>query len=208
MAMRIGRRRFLAGTAGAAIGGLSADLTPDAACAASPTGTRAALTATICTYCSVGCGAVVTVADGKLAAVEGDPAHPVNAGALCARGLAMVHAANSPRRVNTVRYRAPGAAAWEEKDWDWALDQIACRIQTARDAGAKKTDANGSPANRTETVACLGGAALGNEECDLFDTFARALGIVYFDHEDRLGLPPVGGLNRSNPPCRPEFRTE
>jgi anaerobic selenocysteine-containing dehydrogenase len=175
--MQIGRRQFLAGTAGAAIGGLGAELTPEAACAASPTGSTAALTATICTNCSVGCGALVAVADGKLVSVEGDPAYQVNAGALCARGLAMVHAANSRRRVTTVRYRAPGAAAWEEKDWNWALEQIGRRIQTAR----------GAAAGQVETIACLAGSVLGNEESGLVGDFARALGIVYVDHEDRLG---------------------
>lgn len=42
---------------------------------------------TTCGYCSVGCGMLLGVRDGKAVAVQGDPDHPVNQGRLCPKGL-------------------------------------------------------------------------------------------------------------------------
>ena len=44
----------------------------------------------------------------------------------------------------------------------------------------------GRVANRTEAVACLGGAALDNEECYLLVKAMRALGLVYIEHQARI----------------------
>ncbi len=42
---------------------------------------------TTCGYCSVGCGMLLGVKEGRAVAVAGDPAHPVNRGRLCPKGL-------------------------------------------------------------------------------------------------------------------------
>jgi anaerobic selenocysteine-containing dehydrogenase len=42
---------------------------------------------TTCGYCSVGCGMLIGVRDGRAVAVQGDPDHPVNRGRLCPKGL-------------------------------------------------------------------------------------------------------------------------
>ena len=47
-------------------------------------------------------------------------------------------------------------------------------------------DDKGRVVNRTETLAGLGGAALDNEECYLWSKLARALGIVYLEHQARI----------------------
>ena len=44
---------------------------------------------TICCYCSVGCGAIVSVYEDGILKIEGDPDHPINEGTLCSKGLAM-----------------------------------------------------------------------------------------------------------------------
>ncbi|MBF8748547.1 bifunctional nitrate reductase/sulfite reductase flavoprotein subunit alpha [Pseudomonas monteilii] len=41
----------------------------------------------VCPYCGVGCGIVMTVADGKVSKVAGDKQHPSNFGRLCTKGL-------------------------------------------------------------------------------------------------------------------------
>ena len=46
---------------------------------------------TTCGYCSVGCGMLVGVRDGRAVAVQGDPDHPVNRGRLCPKGLTEHH---------------------------------------------------------------------------------------------------------------------
>lgn len=42
---------------------------------------------TTCGYCSVGCGMFIGIRDGRAVSVRGNPAHPVNRGMLCPKGL-------------------------------------------------------------------------------------------------------------------------
>jgi formate dehydrogenase major subunit len=142
-------------------------------------------TTSICPFCGVGCGLVAYTANGKLVAVEGDPEHPINQGTLCSKGQAVFEVVTSPRRLQKVRYRAPGSDHWEEKPLKWAINTVAQRIKETRDASFIPT-ADGVPVNRTEALACIGGAALNNEECYLISKLARALGIVYLEHQARL----------------------
>jgi len=43
----------------------------------------------VCRFCGVGCGILVASAEGRVTAVKGDPASPVNRGLLCAKGYAL-----------------------------------------------------------------------------------------------------------------------
>jgi formate dehydrogenase major subunit len=92
----------------------------------------------------------------------------------------------NPRRLQQVKYRAPGSSEWEEKSWDWAIDQMARRIKDTRDAHFIATDAEGRTVNRLEGIASLGGAALDNEECSLIVKAMRALGLVFIEHQARI----------------------
>jgi formate dehydrogenase major subunit len=184
--MEIKRRTFLAASSGSLVGLLGLDLGRGAAYAAQAQVDRARMTTTICPFCAVGCGAIVLVARGKVVHVEGDPDHPISCGSLCSKGSAIVQVADNPRRLTTVKYRAPGSSEWEEKDWDWALRRIAEKVQKTRDATFTAGDPAGRTVNRTEGVACLGGAALNNEECYALGKLARALGLVYVEHQARV----------------------
>ena len=148
-------------------------------------------TPTICCFCAVGCGAVVGAQDGRVVSLEGDPDHPVNQGSLCSKGVAMaqlntVDGEVNRKRLQKVKYRAPGSSAWEEKEWDWAIEQIAQRIKGARDQHFIEADGEGRTVNRVEAIASLGGAALDNEECSLIVKAMRALGLVYIEHQARI----------------------
>jgi formate dehydrogenase major subunit len=92
---------------------------------------------------------------------------------------------NNSRRLQKVLYRAPGAKAWEEKSWDWALERIAARVKEMRDKSFKTT-VDGRVVNRTEAMACLGGSALDNEEAYALVKLMRSLGLVYVEHQARL----------------------
>ncbi len=140
---------------------------------------------TICPYCGVGCGAIVSVRDGKVINIEGDPDHPINRGSLCSKGSAMYQIANNERRLTKVRYRAPGSDHWEEKPWRWAIQRIARLVKDTRDATFQATE-GGNVVNRTMGIAGLGGAALDNEECYAYSKLARSLGIVYLEHQARI----------------------
>lgn len=154
-------------------------------------------TTTICCYCSVGCGGICSVINGELVNLEGDPDHPINRGALCSKGSAQFNLRNiynpesgklepNPYRLTKVKYRAPGASEWEEKDWAWAIDEIAKRVKATRDANYETTDANGVTVNRTEAIGNLGGASLDGEECYAVQKFARALGVTWIEHQARI----------------------
>ena len=99
-----------------------------------PLKTRGATeTRTVCPFCGVGCGQVVATREGKVINIEGDPAHPISEGTLCSKGASAIQVVNNSRRLQKVLYRAPGAKAWEEKSWDWALERIAARVKETRD---------------------------------------------------------------------------
>ena len=140
----------------------------------------------ICPYCGVGCGMIVASENGKIGNIEGDPDHPINQGALCAKGSAVFQVANNERRLGKVLYRAPGKANWEAKSWDWAITEIAKRVKTTRDATWVAKDGEGRVVNRTEAIAQLGGAAHDNEECYLLSKMARSLGLAYLEHQARI----------------------
>ncbi len=63
----------------------------------------------ICPYCAVGCGTLISVKDGQIINVEGNPDSPINEGNLCPKGAATFQMVTTPLRVTKVRYRAPGA---------------------------------------------------------------------------------------------------
>jgi formate dehydrogenase major subunit len=142
---------------------------------------------TICPYDGSGCGFIVATENGKVTNIEGDPDHPINHGGGCAKGQSIRQlAADNPRRLGKVLYRAPNSAEWQEKDWDWALPEIAKRIKSTRDSTFETKDVQGRTVNRTTGIANLGGAALDNEECYLLAKMARSLGIVYLEHQARI----------------------
>jgi anaerobic selenocysteine-containing dehydrogenase len=150
-------------------------------------------TPTICCFCGVGCGAIVASApgpDGKLKVVniEGDPDHPINQGSLCSKGqaLAQINLDVGKKRLRKPLYRAPGSSEWEEKSWEWTIEEIAKRIKATRDKYFIVQDDEGRTVNRLEAIASLGGAALDNEECSLIVKAMRSLGLVYIEHQARI----------------------
>ena len=141
----------------------------------------------VCYFCHQQCGVLVHVKDGEITAIEGDPDHPINRGASCAKGATLRQlSADNPWRLSKVLYRAPGGTEWQEKSWDWAVDRIANNIKKTRDTYWTETDEQGYRVNRTDAIANVGGSALDNEECYLLAKMARAIGVVYLEHHARI----------------------
>jgi formate dehydrogenase major subunit len=189
--MEISRRSFLAATgatgAGALLGFLGLNLRPSVAYAAQTTVKRGKVFTTICPYCGVGCGAIVEVDDaGKIINIEGDGEHPISQGALCSKGASLYQLHDNPRRLQKVKHRKPGASDWEELSWGQAMRMIAERVKKTRDETWVGTDADGHTVNRTDGIACLGGAALDTEECYLLVKAMRAMGLVWIEHQARI----------------------
>lgn len=189
--MKISRRGFLKFTGGSAIAAtlakMGVSLTSCQTYLADPALRikEAKETSTICPYCGSGCGQIVSVVNGKVVNIEGDPDNPINQGAQCSKGSALYQVAVNPQRLTKVLYRAPGSANWEEKDWDWAIDRIAKKFKATRDANFIEKESD-IPVNRTEAIGNFGGAALDNEECYLLSKAMRGLGIVYLEHQARI----------------------
>src|SRR5579864_7133879 len=112
--------------------------------------------------CPDACGVLITVEDGRAVKLQGDPAHPVTRGFLCAKVAKYLDRVYSPQRVLYPMRRvvakgpripdsagqgaptperaqaAPAARTFERITWDEALDEIARRFQQlAREFGSE-----------------------------------------------------------------------
>jgi len=200
--MAVSRRDFLKlSGSGLAAATLGFNLAPVEAKAQDLAIRYAKETTTICPYCSVGCGMIVHTLGGNIINVEGDPDHPINEGTLCPKGSSVYQLRDNKARVTKPMYRAPGTAEFKEVTWEWALDEIAKRTKSTRDATFQPTskikikEKVGSAevekeieavVNRTMGIASVGSAALDNEECYLYQKFLRGLGLVYIEHQARI----------------------
>jgi anaerobic selenocysteine-containing dehydrogenase len=86
--------------------------------------------------CPDACGVLITVEDGKATRIQGDPAHPVTRGFLCAKVAKYLDRVYSPQRVLYPMRRVAvkganqnGGKAFERISWDAALDEIAARFR-------------------------------------------------------------------------------
>lgn len=187
--MEISRRGFLASTGAAGtsalLAGLGLDLGSGVALAAKVKPQRGKIFTTICPFCGVGCGQIVEVQDGKIVGIEGDPDHPINEGSVCSKGAALYQVHHNERRLRKVKYRKPGADAWQELSWEQAIPMIAQRVKQARDA-TWVGQHDGLMINHTSGIACLGGAALDTEECYLLSKAMRGLGVIWLEHQARI----------------------
>ena len=191
--MELSRRDFLklsGATAGgvALLGVLPKDKVSAAGPKAIPLRKRIGETLTICPYDASGCGFIVAADGENVVNLEGDPEHPINQGAACAKGASLsqlrtVDGKLNPRRLTKPQVRRAGSDKWEPIEWDDALDEIARWIKKTRDETLVETDANGYTVNG---IASLGGAALDNEECYLLIKMLRTLGVVNVEHQARI----------------------
>jgi formate dehydrogenase major subunit len=134
----------------------------------------------VCPYCAVGCGQVVSVRDGRITNIEGDPSSPISRGRLCPKGSATFQLVTGSYRQDRVRYRRPGGTEWEPLALDDAMDMVAARVRAARDASWDPVH------RRTLAFAHLGGATLDNEENYLIKKLFTALGAIQIENQARI----------------------
>ena len=90
--------------------------------------------ATTCRECSAACGVIAETRDGRTIKLEGNPDHPVNRGALCARGQAALQGLYNPDRYRGPMVRRNGHL--ESAGWDEALQIFAQKLGETRSRGA------------------------------------------------------------------------
>jgi len=78
---------------------------------------------TTCYMCACRCGINVHLSQGRIRYIEGNPAHPVNRGVLCAKGAAGIMQHYSPARLDKplLRVGERGEGKFREIEWDEAL---------------------------------------------------------------------------------------
>lgn len=78
---------------------------------------------TTCYMCACRCGIRVHLKNGRVRYIDGNPAHPVNRGVICAKGAAGVKQHYSPARLSKplLRVGERGAREFREIEWEEAL---------------------------------------------------------------------------------------
>ena len=143
----------------------------------------------VCPYCAVGCGLLLHVRDGELVNVEGNPDSPINRGNLCPKGAASFQLTVNPERQKKALYRRPGGTSWEVIELERAMEMIAQRVKTTRDATFRRTMPIGDRevvVNHTLGIASLGGATMDNEWNYVQAKLWRGLGGVFIENQARI----------------------
>ena len=191
----LSRRAFLQSSiaGGAVLSAFGFDVAPVLAQAKTLKISRTSETRSTCPYCSVSCGVIIhTLGDRAKNAVpqvihvEGDPDHPINRGTLCPKGASLQQDILNERRLVKPQVRRPASDHWEEIDWTTAVDEIARRIKTTRDATFIATDSRGRTVNRCESIAWAGGCTDTNELNYLVVKTMRSLGVVGLENQARV----------------------
>lgn len=86
-----------------------------------------------CRYCGTGCGVEVGVKDGRIQAVRGDPASPVNKGLLCVKGYHLPAMLYGEDRLKYPMLRNENGNGFSRISWDEALNLIARKYQEGLD---------------------------------------------------------------------------
>ncbi|HET9012100.1 MAG TPA: molybdopterin-dependent oxidoreductase, partial [Gemmatimonadaceae bacterium] len=102
--------------------------------------------ASTCRECAAGCGIIAETRDGRTTKLEGNPEHPLNRGALCARGQSALQGLYNPDRLRGPMVKENGA--WKAIAWDAALTLVSQKLGEARSRGGA---ANGVFLNQHET---------------------------------------------------------
>jgi len=101
-------------------------------------GATGTTTRTVCSYCGVGCGIVVTTETGgsghpSISRVAGDRAHPTNHGRLCTKGATHTELMRAPGRMTTAYIRPERGAPAVPAPRDTAVREAARRLRSIID---------------------------------------------------------------------------
>jgi len=97
---------------------------------------------TTCYMCACRCGIRVTLRDGEIRFIEGNPDHPINKGVICAKGSSGLMKQYSPARLTKPLLRKEGSErgdnAFEEISWERAFGIMEERLGQLRATDPKK----------------------------------------------------------------------
>ena len=97
---------------------------------------------TTCYMCACRCGIRVTLRDGEVRHIEGNPDHPLNKGVICAKGASGIMKQYSPARLTRPLLRRTGgergASDFEEISWERAFEIMHERLARLRAEDPKR----------------------------------------------------------------------
>ncbi|HHT9117399.1 MAG TPA: molybdopterin oxidoreductase family protein [Candidatus Hypogeohydataceae bacterium YC38] len=85
-----------------------------------------------CGYCSVGCGMLIGVKDGKAVAVKGDEKYPVNKGKLCIKGIYEHKIIDTKDRLTMPLHRYKKEESLREDSWDEVMKHFVEKLNGYR----------------------------------------------------------------------------
>jgi len=97
---------------------------------------------TTCYMCACRCGIRVHLRDGEIRYIDGNPAHPINRGVICAKGASGIMKQKSPARLTRPLRRKAGAergaGEFEPISWEEALSVLERRLKKIRSQDPKQ----------------------------------------------------------------------
>lgn len=95
-------------------------------------GSKSKTVQSTCKSCHGGCGVLVTVENGRITRITGNP-HSVTRGTMCAKGLAAIQEVYNPNRLEhpLLRKGRRGSGEWERIDWEQALEIAAEKMSAS-----------------------------------------------------------------------------
>ncbi|MFQ5645484.1 MAG: molybdopterin oxidoreductase family protein [bacterium] len=137
----------------------------------------------ICPFCAVGCGMIGVFREKKLHSIEGNPAHPINRGALCAKGQASIEFHATDRRILTPLKRGNPRKGltenpqWKPITWERAFREIARKTaQLAREHSPERKNGSRYYRGRRSPLGFMGSAAITSEAAYQYRKLALLLG--------------------------------
>lgn len=85
---------------------------------------------TVCGLCHTNCGLKISVKNGRIDKIKGNPDHPANSGALCVKGNAIKELVYAPERLKHPLQKTRGG--FKKISWDDALNLIADKLSAIR----------------------------------------------------------------------------
>jgi anaerobic selenocysteine-containing dehydrogenase len=105
-------------------------------------GSRIEVKNTTCYMCACRCGIRVTLRDGEIRYIDGNPDHPLNKGVICAKGSSGIMKQYSPARLTKPLLRKAGSERgdneFDEISWDRAFELMEERLGNIRATDPKQ----------------------------------------------------------------------
>jgi anaerobic selenocysteine-containing dehydrogenase len=136
--------------------------------------------ASVCQECDAGCGIIVRVMEGRARKIEGNPAHPLNQGKLCAMGQASLQGLYNPDRIRGPLQREGGRGEGKFKPISW------------EDGISRWVAALQKHPGRTAMISRSVPGTLG----DLFSQFMEGIGgrLLFYDPSEEMPLRTANRL--------------